>query len=115
MADTEKVLTFTKNLTIDRANEIKDAIAQALDRSEKVMINAGGAEKVDLSFIHLLHAAARSAAARGKEFHLTGTAGRALREALTLGGFCCTAPEDARTLEHELFEFRSTGSGSDDD
>jgi anti-anti-sigma regulatory factor len=110
MADSLKVLTLTKNLTIDRAADIKVALLDALAESDHVLVNTARATKVDLTFIHLLYAAARSAKQQGKELHLTSTASEALRDAVLVGGFCKDAPADARALERGLFEFPRSAS-----
>lgn len=110
MADSLKVLTLSKNLTIERAADIRVTLTDALSAAEQVLVNVARSTKVDLSFIHILYAAAKSAQAQGKELHLTSTASDAFREAVLVGGFCKQAPEDARALERELFEFPQFGS-----
>jgi len=88
MAENIQVLTFEGAQTIEKALSVKEVLLQAIqgDR-EKILLNLSKVEKVDLSFLQLLHAAGLEAEKSGKELALTGSVPETFLSAVKLAGF----------------------------
>ncbi|MBB6479014.1 STAS domain-containing protein [Spirochaeta isovalerica] len=88
MAENIQVLTFEGSQTIEKAQSVKESLLQALkSKKEKILINLSKVEKVDLSFLQLLHAAGLEAEKKGKELSLSGDIPDDFISAVKLAGF----------------------------
>ncbi|GAB7081757.1 STAS domain-containing protein [Megalodesulfovibrio paquesii] len=72
--------------TVDRAQELKQALLAAMDQHPTLELDCGGLEEVDVTFLQLLWATWLSAKARGRAVACT-TLSPALTHALELAGF----------------------------
>ena len=102
-----KIVTFSGSLSIDRVQEFKNELMNALTQADTVLLNISRAESVDVSFLQLLYAANKEAKKRKKTFHLTGTVPENLIRAFVLAGVTKGASTDARDLENSLLDFSS--------
>ena len=89
------LLSFSGTLTLRRADAVCASLCEALGAGAPVEIDCSEADEVDATFIQLLIAARRSAAARGTPFRLSAPAGGAVLETLVRGGFFDPSREDA--------------------
>lgn len=80
-------------LTVASAEEIRDRLVEAVAQGRDVVVECTGAESCDLSFVQLLVAARKSAAAIGVELSLASPATGALLETLRRGGLLESAAE----------------------
>lgn len=57
--------------TVERAEDLRQTLLQALDKEETVEVSFAKVEEVDISFFQLLHAVRLSGASRGRKvvFH----------------------------------------------
>ena len=107
---TVSVVTLEKRATIDRAQHLRDTLLEALQQSDRVLLNLSHVEAVDLTAIQILYAAVREARIGGGELDFTGEVPESMRKALQDGGFCKRAPHDGRELAAALLDFdRSAG------
>lgn len=88
MADELLVVTFEGNQTIEKAESVKETLLKTLKtRKKEILLNLSKIEKVDHSFLQLLHAAAVEAESKKKVLSLTGSVPEVLIEAVKLSGF----------------------------
>jgi len=80
-------IVLTGELTIRTIEAAHARLRERLAQRADLEIDATGATQVDVSFIQLLLAARRSAAAAGTAVALAAPAAGALRDALIRGGF----------------------------
>lgn len=80
------VLGFSGSATLRQADDLADRLKEALSAGDRIDIDCGGLEEVDVSFIQLLIAARKSALASGKDLTLSAPAGGCLLAALTAAG-----------------------------
>lgn len=88
-------------LTVRTIKTIHGRIADALHHHPAITIDCSAATEVDLSFLQLMIAARKSAAAAGKTVSLARPAAGPLRDALTHAGLI--APEDAAPAADQTF------------
>ena len=97
---TGDVLTIGGAMTIQRAAELKALFADALARSDRVLIGLGGVTDVDLCGLQLLCSVQRTAAQLRKHFVLAGEVPEALGRAAQEAGLCvrsyCGAADPGR-------------------
>ncbi|MGD9505072.1 MAG: STAS domain-containing protein [Syntrophobacteraceae bacterium] len=65
-----KVVTLEGDLTIQRANELKECLLEALHSSKQVLVDLAKATSVDLSCLQILCSAHRTALKLGKSLAL---------------------------------------------
>ncbi|MEP9375386.1 STAS domain-containing protein [Aquabacter sp. CN5-332] len=82
---------FDGDLTVRSAARIQAQLIDAFDGHRAVEIDCSGATHVDLSFVQLLLAARRSAAASGARLTLTHPSGGALHDAVLRAGIATDA------------------------
>lgn len=87
-------LCFDGHLTVRSIAPLHATLVAALAEHRSVVVDASGAESVDLSFPQLLLAARRTAIAAGGTFRLAAPASGALRSALEKGGFLAVDATD---------------------
>jgi ABC-type transporter Mla MlaB component len=90
------VVAFSGPLVVRTAKATHEALCAAFKAPGAVELNLTEVSEVDLSFVQIVEAARRSAAAAGREIRLSNPAEGALRDVLDLGGFL--APGDAARL-----------------
>ncbi len=87
MAQAPTVLIgFSGPATIRKADEIADRLKRTLTTSDRIEIDCSELEEVDVTFIQLIAAARKSAAAAGKHMVLSAPAEGCLLEALNRAG-----------------------------
>ena len=69
-------------LTIREAERIQSQLLQAVREQEKIVVDCGAATDIDLSFVQLILAARKSAAALGKTLTVIPPASGALQDIL---------------------------------
>jgi anti-anti-sigma factor len=102
-----KILTLEGNLTINRAEEVKNKILESFMNTKQVLLNLAHAENIDVSFIQILYAAKNEARKQKKEFHLTGTVKENVLRSFIMAGVTKGSSLDARDLENTLLDFSS--------
>jgi ABC-type transporter Mla MlaB component len=80
-------LALSGVLTVRRAEELLGLLRTAVAEHERLRVDCGAAEEVDLTFLQLLIAARTSARARGRQVTLSAPPAGALAEALGRAGF----------------------------
>ncbi len=94
------VLTIEGAMTVQRAGEIKTLLADALARSDRVVIGLGGVTEVDLCGLQLLCSVQRTAAQARKSVALAGPLPGVFGRAAAEAGVCvrsdCGADDAAR-------------------
>jgi ABC-type transporter Mla MlaB component len=80
-------LVLEGELTIRTIEALQTTLRDLVAEHACATIDASGATQVDVSFVQLVLAARRSAAAAGKTIALAAPASGALRDALVRGGF----------------------------
>ncbi len=90
-----KCLSLSGSYAIDRASDLAREMSDALGQARIVELDLTGVEDLDLPALQILYAAAASAAARGGELRLVGTASEGLCGRLVNGGFAQTGPQSA--------------------
>lgn len=103
-----KVVTIEGRGTVETAADAAAKVRKALEENEQVLLNLSHVEQIDASFVHILYAAAAEAEKSGVRFGLTGTLRPAVRASFEIGGFCDTAPDQARDLCEALIDFPAT-------
>ncbi|MFW5714890.1 MAG: STAS domain-containing protein [bacterium] len=82
-------LVCSGNATVDASAEIRDALIDALQKSKKVIIDAGGVEKADISFLQLLISAEKTAQQKKKSIEIDPHShSQPLIDAAVRAGFC---------------------------
>lgn len=79
-------LQFTGSATLRIADDVADRVRDAFRAGDRVVVDCGGLEDVDLSFIQILIAAHKSALVAGKSLSLGAPAAGCLLAALTAAG-----------------------------
>lgn len=79
-------LTFTGEMTIQFADEIRTKLADALEHHAIIEVNCTDATDMDVSFVQLLLAARKSALAKGGDVRLASPGSPLLSTTLTRGG-----------------------------
>ena len=114
MGSSLKVVTIEGRGTVETATAAATKLQKALEENEQVLLNLSHLEQIDASFVHILYAAAAEAEKSGVRFGLTGTLQPALRASLEIGGFCNTAPDQARELHGALIDFPAAAQPEED-
>jgi anti-anti-sigma regulatory factor len=99
-----RVITPTGAMTVDRAEESKHEILDALNAVDRVIVNLSHVEDVDLSFIQILLAAEKEARAQGKVFRMSGDVAGTVGQTFLIGGFCRSECATGQELEEQLFQ-----------
>jgi anti-anti-sigma regulatory factor len=108
---TIRVVTLQGDLSIQKASGLADELKSVLDQADRVVLDIGHAERIDLACIQVLYAAKKTADGMGKELVFNGAVAPEIAATLAVGGFCKTPPEDGTELGAALVEFdRSDGS-----
>lgn len=94
-------LKFSGALTVRVAKQIRARMIDAFREFPSVTVDCSGASEVDLSFIQLMLAARKSAAAAAKTLSFTQPADGALLEALRQAGL--VAPADHQPVADQTF------------
>lgn len=89
--------------TVRTIGALQNELLQALKKHETINLKLQDDVDVDLTFVQLVEAARRFAAAKGKTIALTEPASNALRDVLERGGFLTSAEPRAFWL-HEKGE-----------
>jgi ABC-type transporter Mla MlaB component len=95
-------LVLSGSLTVRDIQLVHARIAAALHQYPSVTLDCAAANAVDLSFIQLVLAARKSAAAAGKTLALARPAEGALRDALKLAGLIASG-EDAAVAGQDFW------------
>lgn len=100
LGEAKPVLRFEGSLVLSNAEAIQRSLLSALREHPTVEVDCSDASEVDISFIQLLIAAQRMAAASGKRLALSNPASGVLCEALQRAGMLESAgdpkmPQDA--------------------
>lgn len=82
-----KVLILNGELTIEHADELKDALAKSLNSAGHVVLNIEGASNVDLSCLQLLCSTHRTAVRSNKVLSLSGGYSGPFKQAVTDLGY----------------------------
>jgi len=83
----ERVLRLGEDLTVGRAVEIRERLLRALDGDGGVVLEIPPEAEPDVSFLQLVCAAHRTAAARGRRLRLGSVCPPKLVELSALAGF----------------------------
>jgi anti-anti-sigma factor len=81
------VLKLDGDLTVERADELKEALLEAIRSVNKVFYNVEGVTSVDLACLQLLCSAHRTAASMNKEFAEQGSRPEVFEEVIESAGF----------------------------
>ncbi len=92
-AGSDAAIVLTGRLTIERAAELKDMFAQALDAGDDVSVDLSGVEDADVTFLQVLWAAYTSAGQRGLRISLAGEIPESLKELAGRAGLADLTPE----------------------
>ncbi|MFP4302360.1 MAG: STAS domain-containing protein [Spirochaetaceae bacterium] len=87
MAESMYVVSLEGEIRVQRAEEIRAELQDALTTHEQVFLNVSHVSDIDLSFVHLLYAARRFAKKKNRTFRLTGTFQETVVRRLQTGGF----------------------------
>jgi len=93
-------LAIEGEMIIDHAEELKRFFLGALEGRRSVELNMAGVSKVDIFGLQLLCSAHRYAGKADKELTLIGQQPEALRDAIVMAGYGCTAPCSAEKTCH---------------
>lgn len=104
MGQSLRVLNFDKRATVAGAADLREKILAELEKTETLVLNFEGLLEIDLSFVHIVYAAAREAAAVGKQLHFTGQVHPRVGEALVAAGVVAEIPDQAARLSESLLE-----------
>ncbi len=94
-------MTLGGPLTVRNAKPIRARMIEAIRQYPMVTIDCAGATEVDLSFIQLVLAARKSAAAAGKSFSLARPAAGVLLQGLLQAGL--VGPADGQPVADQNF------------
>jgi anti-anti-sigma regulatory factor len=67
-----RIIRFTGDLTISRAEEVKSALLESLKGAERIEVDLASVEEADLSRLQLLCSAHRTSGRLGKSFSIGG-------------------------------------------
>lgn len=81
------MLFMEGDLTIDRAEELKNTLLDALDKVSDVHFNIEKVTSMDLSCLQLLCSAHRTASLMNKEFSQSGGSSEAFKKTVTSAGY----------------------------
>lgn len=90
------LVDLSGSLVVRSAKTVHESVLAGFKQSGPVELQISDVTEADLSFVQIVEAARRSAAAAGREIRLSKPADGALRDVLELGGFL--APDDADRL-----------------
>ncbi|TVM16884.1 hypothetical protein DPQ33_10750 [Oceanidesulfovibrio indonesiensis] len=93
VSGSDAAVALTGRLTIERAAEIKEMFAQALDAGDDVTVDLSRVEDADVTFLQVLWAAYKSAGQRGVRISLSGEIPEGLKEAAARAGLADLTPE----------------------
>lgn len=108
-----QVVSAGASLTVENVANLRERILAAFEKAQNVTLGLSRVERIDLAGVHVLYAARREAEKRGKVFRMQGALHANVGEMLVTGGFCRTAPSDARELPDHLLEFAGRESQSE--
>jgi len=100
-----KVVNLKGALTVERAGELRDDLAEGLEGAGGVMISLSLVDDIDLACLQVIYAAKKSAAAVGKEFHFLGTISPRLSKRLAACGLLRSPAARAEEFEAALVGF----------
>ena len=105
MNDGILVLTFEGSQTIEKAETIKKNLLEALKGKKKeILINLSRVEKVDLSFLQLLHSAGLEALSRKKKISISEDCPDTFSDVIKLTGFDRTIGDSPIGLFSRMYE-----------
>lgn len=81
------IVRLRGNLTVEHAQELKHVLLDALQDSERIVIELEGITDVDLSFLQLLCSAHRTSMKLGRELTLFGDRSEIFKMAVSDAGF----------------------------
>ncbi len=93
-------LVIEGEMIIDHAEELKNFFLGALEGRRFLELNMAGVSKVDMFGLQVLCSAHRYALKAEKELTLIGQQPEALRDAIAMAGYGCTAPCSADKICH---------------
>lgn len=98
-SDATQVLTLKGALTIERANELKLVLLDALDKNDNVVLNLEAVTEVDLSCLQLLCSAHRTSLDRHKQLSLEGRQPESFQQTVRDAGY--TRPVGCHKESHQ--------------
>lgn len=105
-----QVVTLQGDLSIQKASGLTEELKSALENADRVVLDIGLAERLDLACIQVLYAAKKTADGLGKELVFKGPVAGEIAETLAVGGFCRTPSKDGTELGAALVEFGGVDS-----
>lgn len=108
-----QVVSLGSSLTVEHVTDLRDKVLAAFEKARKVTLSLANVERIDLAGVHLLYASGREATKQDKVLRMQGTLNEGVGQMLVIGGFCRSAPADARELPDYLLEFGSRESLSE--
>lgn len=112
MKESINVIKVTGNLCIDRAAEIRKQLCEEIDRTNELLVDLSGVDRIDLAGIQILYAAGRSCIARQKPFRLIGTVNAEVCETIAGAGFSAAGASDWQALAGSLHDFGGDEGGA---
>jgi anti-anti-sigma regulatory factor len=99
------IVNLKGSLTVDRASDLKGELVAVLDASDNVLLCLSLVEDLDLACLQVFYAAAKSAAAGGKQLHFVGTVPARVIKRLVACGLCRGGSGKAEDFESGLVDF----------
>lgn len=100
-----RILRFTGDLTVSRADEVKSALLESMKEAEHIEIDLSSVSEADLSCLQLFCSAHRTSKQLGKFFRLSNNAAGAFKEAVKSAGYArssgCVLDTDKECLWKE--------------
>ncbi len=101
----KRIIRFTGNLTISRADEMKSILLESLEGVEHIEIDLSSVEEADLACLQLLCSAHRTSKHLGKAFGLCGGAAGSLKRTVRIAGYArssgCVLDTDNQCIWNE--------------
>jgi len=82
-----RIIRFTGDLTISRADEVKSALLESLKGAERIEIDLASVEEADLACLQLFCSAHRTSKHLGKFFGLRDNAAGSFKQAVRSAGY----------------------------
>jgi anti-anti-sigma regulatory factor len=100
-----RIVNLHGSLTVERASQLRDELAAALESADQAFISLSLVEELDLACLQVFYSARKTARAAGKQVHFVGSVPSRVVRRLAASGYLRGAPERAEEFEAALVDF----------
>jgi len=96
-------INFSGNATVESAMEVRDALMEALQKANTVVLGVEGIKKADVSFLQLLISAEKSALKSNKSIEIDSSSySEVFINTSVHGGFCREEEHESSSSMHSI-------------